>query len=798
MAIDVTVSGLNTVVDVTMASTTEVDVDSGQAIIIKDYNNLINKPSINSVTLSGNKTSSDIGVADAVHTHTTSDVTDFPTNVSSFTNDSGYITSASLPTDFVGTDGVDAGVAGLVPAPTTSDVNKFLKSNGTWATVSGGGGGASAFVAEFNVTPYADVKDAYDDGAIIICTADDSGNTMVLQLVYFDATNEMFIFAEPNGDGVYWTELSNANGWDDGTRYLASTDVATQLADGLMSALDKQKLDGIASGAEVNVQSDWSQSDNTADDFIKNKPTLATVATSGSYTDLTNKPSNLSFGQGYGTCATASSTYAKSATCSGFSLVKGGIIAILFDNSVTYITTLNVNSTGAKYVRYKDSVATTSNPLNTSIAGGYLAYFMYNGTNYVLLNWQHATATTGMNGYMSAADKSKLNGIASGAEVNVQSDWDEADSSSDAYIANKPTIPDAVSITRYTTTGTNIADITIGSTTTQLYAPTSGGGTVTDVEVNGTSVVTGGVAEVTVPTDTSDLTNGAGYITGYTETDPVFVASDAYGITSSDISNWNGKSDFSGSYNDLTDTPTIPSKVSDLENDSGFITGYTETDPTVPSWAKQVSKPSYTAGEVGAVPTTRTVNGKALSSDITLSASDVSALPSSTVIPTITDTYSGTSSNGMSGKAVKSAIDALDGTISGSAGSGKTLTAFSQTDGKVSATFGSISITKSQVSDFPTLATVATSGSYTDLTDKPTIPTVNNATLTIQKNGTDVQTFTANASSNVTCNITVPTSAADVSAVPTSAVGANSGVCPLDSSGKIDASYLPVYNGGVS
>ena len=35
----------------------------------------------------------------------------------------------------------------------------------------------------------------------------------------------------------------------------------------------KTKLDGIASGAEVNVQSDWSQSDNTADDFIKNKPT---------------------------------------------------------------------------------------------------------------------------------------------------------------------------------------------------------------------------------------------------------------------------------------------------------------------------------------------------------------------------------------------------------------------------------------------------------------------------------------------------------------------------------------------
>lgn len=60
------------------------------------------------------------------------------------------------------------------------------------------------------------------------------------------------------------------------------------------------------------------------------------------------------------------------------------------------------------------------------------------------------------------------------------------------------------------------------------------------------------------------------------------------------------------------------------------------------------------------------------------------------------------------------------------------------------------------------LSEVATSGSYEDLSDKPTIPTVNNGTLTIQKNGTDVQTFTANQSSNVTANITVPTQVSEL------------------------------------
>ena len=40
----------------------------------------------------------------------------------------------------------------------------------------------------------------------------------------------------------------------------------------------KSKLDGIAAGAEVNVQADWNQTTDTADDYIKNKPTLGTAA----------------------------------------------------------------------------------------------------------------------------------------------------------------------------------------------------------------------------------------------------------------------------------------------------------------------------------------------------------------------------------------------------------------------------------------------------------------------------------------------------------------------------------------
>lgn len=45
------------------------------------------------------------------------------------------------------------------------------------------------------------------------------------------------------------------------------------------------------------------------------------------------------------------------------------------------------------------------------------------------------------------------------------------------------------------------------------------------------------------------------------------------------------------------------------------------------------------------------------------------------------------------------------------------------------------------------------------------IPTVNNGKLTIQKNGTDVATFTANQKDGTTANITVPTKASDVNAL---------------------------------
>jgi len=53
---------------------------------------------------------------------------------------------------------------------------------------------------------------------------------------------------------------------------------------------------------------------------------------------------------------------------------------------------------------------------------------------------------------------------------------------------------------------------------------------------------------------------------------------------------------------DKSEIPVVPTKVSAFTNDAGYLTEYTETDPTVPAWAKSPTKPQYSASEIGALP----------------------------------------------------------------------------------------------------------------------------------------------------------------------------------------------------
>jgi hypothetical protein len=68
----------------------------------------------------------------------------------------------------------------------------------------------------------------------------------------------------------------------------------------------------------------------------------------------------------------------------------------------------------------------------------------------------------------TTAEKNKLNGIASGAEVNVQSNWSESNSSSDAFILNKPTkVSDFTNDTGFITN--TVSNLTNYYTTSNTY-----------------------------------------------------------------------------------------------------------------------------------------------------------------------------------------------------------------------------------------------------------------------------------------------------------------------------------------
>ena len=99
---------------------------------------------------------------------------------------------------------------------------------------------------------------------------------------------------------------------------------------------EKDKLSGIASGAEVNVQSDWNQTDTTADDYIKNKPDIPAMQLQSDWnqTDTTakdyikNKPT-------LGTAAAKDST--NSVTENSTDLVESGAVKTAIDSAISRV-----------------------------------------------------------------------------------------------------------------------------------------------------------------------------------------------------------------------------------------------------------------------------------------------------------------------------------------------------------------------------------------------------------------------------------------------------------------------------
>ena len=88
-------------------------------------------------------------------------------------------------------------------------------------------------------------------------------------------------------DGTIWHRVASSS---TRTELLNIIGNSSETETGLMTPESFNKLKGIEEGAEVNVQADWTQTDTNSDSYIKNKPDLKPVATSGMFKDLYYKP----------------------------------------------------------------------------------------------------------------------------------------------------------------------------------------------------------------------------------------------------------------------------------------------------------------------------------------------------------------------------------------------------------------------------------------------------------------------------------------------------------------------------
>lgn len=512
-------------------------------------------------------------------------------NISTLTNDVGYITSASLPTvndatltiqknsTNVGTFTANASVDNIINITVpvnASDVNA-LSDNTLY--------GASIDVS-LNTTDYK----------LTITLKDQNGDTLNSKVVDFpiesvvvngsyDSTNQKIVLTLQNGNTIdipvgaliagLQTEITSTNKLDadlvdDSTstnKFVTSNDKTTW--NGKQDTISD--LSTIRSNA-TNGQSAYTTISGYGNIVTHNVSEFAT-SIQGGLADTALQPndniSELTNDTGYITGITSSDV----TTALGYTPLQSSDIS----NMVTTNTDQNITGTktfvGQKKIGFKQS--SSSDKLgftlynNSGTEKGYLEFNPSNTVDSVPLMTlgNYASASAGLT-HVGFRKYSSVSGA------------------SGAYNLLAPLISDARTPFNLTTTYTN------------FYLPlgvTNGTITVTTAKTGLLDIST---LLPTVPTNISAFNNDSGYITGITSSD----VTTALGYTPYNSSNPNGYitssalSDYvtttalsttltdyvlssslatvatTGAYSDLTGTPTIPSKTSDLTNDSGFIT----------------------------------------------------------------------------------------------------------------------------------------------------------------------------------------------------------------------------------
>lgn len=244
-----------------------------------------------------------------------------------------------------------------------------------------------------------------------------------------------------------------------------SDDISEGSTNLFMTTAERSKLSGIASGAEVNVNADWNAVSGDAQ--ILNKPTLGTAA---------------------------------AADTGDFATAAQGALA---DTAVQPSDLATVATTGA----YSDLTGTPAIPNSLDDLSGDSDDISEGTTNL----------------FMTPLERSKLTGIESGAEVNVNADWNAV--SGDAEILNKPTLGTAAAADTgdfATAAQGALADTAVQPGDLATVATTGAYSDLTGTPTLATVATTGAYSDLTgaptIPNESTDLTDSADLIRNNTDT----------------------------------------------------------------------------------------------------------------------------------------------------------------------------------------------------------------------------------------------------------------------------------------
>lgn len=471
-----------------------------------DYNDLENKPSINNIELVGNKTLNELGF-------------EVPTKTSDLENNSGFITNDDIPSN-ISSFNNDIGYITSIPDEYVTETELTSK-------------GYSTFSGSYN--------DLTNKPTIPTKTSDLTNDSEFISSI----PSEYITEAELSSKGyltsipdTYKTKTENDALYQPKGTYL--TEEQDPTVPSYVKTITEQNI------------TDW----NNKSDF------------SGSYNDLTNLPVFNEIKKIMPDIYTASNPFIFHGIETGmYQIVAGAYYKYNTDDvyqandNDMYLMCVMSRSDMCNFYLFSNDILSIS----TYESGGYGYSSKTPSITNIRLNGSDLTPVNGTVAINTATKISDLTND-SGFISSIPSEYvTDEELTAKGYLTEHQDISGKVD--KIDGKGLSTNDYT-AEEKTKLAGIEVGAEVNTVTSVNSQT----GDVNIEIPSKVSDLTNDSGYLTSYIETDPIYIADKPNIALKSEL--------FSKDYNDLTNVPSIPTKVSELENDSNYVSdaNYVHTD----------------------------------------------------------------------------------------------------------------------------------------------------------------------------------------------------------------------------